>query len=269
MEFLKYFDIVNDVVTTGLITTDVVTTNLVTTNVESTYNRVPILKDNRIQLSMCSIQNVIFSLGCHERDSYHQLFFPFYNGVEICNTVVFGIDPEYNPHKYEKDEPIFIKIKDNQLKFRKLFNFRDIVVLSELEQNIHVFIIPSTIETDYRGFRSEAAESFAFTRDCSTSTEKWVEFYRLIEKCIVSEKRIYINNWVFTNSRYFKLVNGVHKCFYKDIGHFFEYFPEMGFLLNQLYGCWHSRNEIKIGITVFTNKMTIVPIERTELSLLY
>ena len=227
----------------------------------------PRLNENKIQTNISSIENVIFSLGTYERHSYEQLFFPIYKGTnEFNNTIIFGIDPEYSISTSKESR--FISIKDKQYKFSYLFSFKEIQCFYEFDKNIQLYIISSSIKTEHPGFRAEAAESFAYSKDCSTTSEQWSYFYKPLELLIRNDKCIFINNWVFTNSRFFKLINGSYKSFFTDIGHYFEYFPEIGFILNQLYGCWSSRNSISIYITSFTNKMTILPIEKTELSIL-
>ena len=233
-------------------------------------NYIPNVRENKIYSSLDNINNVIFSLGTYERDSFNQLFFPMNNKVQN-NSIVFGIDPEYSNFFAKDKSSLFLTINEEQLKFSQLFIFKDTIVYYEKERNIQLYLIRNSIQTEYRGFRGETAESFEYTKDCSTRNDDWLVFYRLIEKLIRDEKNIYINNWVFTNSRYFKLINGNYKAFFSDIGHYFEYFPEIGFILNQLYGCWYSRCQIKLYITVYPkniNKMMIVNIQKTELSII-
>ncbi len=240
---------------------------------------IPHIKENKITTNIDKFNSCIFSIGTYEKNSFEQTFYPL-KKKPTENSIILSIDPEYS--SFKPQDVLFIEsnnsntasssdtsLTDNQIKFNHLFSIHNIHCYYDFEKNIEFYIIPYKIDTDYPMFRGEAAESFEFSRDCSTTSMSWHSFYIIIQNFIKMNKNIYINNWAFTNSRYFKLVNGVHKPFYRDIGHFFEYFPEMGFILNQLYGCWSNRYKISIHITTYNlvcNKMTIKQIQDTELS---
>jgi hypothetical protein len=174
-----------------------------------------------------SYKHIVFSFGTYEKYSYEQMLFPLLN-TTIRDTIIFAIDPQYDT------------INTNILKINRSSNNSLELVRRNAyryyceEYNVEVFLVPQKIESEYNQYRYNEVSSFSYCRQCPAKGDDWKTFYSFLNRLIEKRKKIYINNWVFTNSRYFREVNGVIRAFNGNIGHFFEYFPELGFILYKL-----------------------------------
>ncbi len=184
---------------------------------------------DKIQINLDNYQNIVFSFGTYENGSYEQTVFPFLStNQSMDHSIIFSIDPEYNNNKNKN----FII---NNTEFQYLGTTNGIQVYSAPKNNIFLYMITEKIPTSYPQFKGESYETFSYTQECSMKNPFWTDFTNLFELCIQHNKKIFINSWVFTNSRYFKEVDGIYRCYSKDIGHYFEYFPELGFILREIY----------------------------------
>lgn len=214
----------------------------------------------RVPQDLYSYSNYVFSIGTH--NNLEQVFFPFakMNGP-IQNSIIFAIDPDYHPEKLPTN--LYYKYLD----LRRIFNYSNMVCYYDTENNVEVYFISESVTSSYTDYRYEAAESFNYTLKCPTEAVEWRYVEEFLRKLVENRKNIYINNWAFMNSRYFKEIDGRMRCFSRDIGHFYEYFPELGYILHKLFTQYANSITVNMFITHFTHEMTISTIQNSILKI--
>jgi hypothetical protein len=185
-----------------------------------------------------SFNKYVFSIGTYEGSSFKQLLFPL---IKNDNTLIFAIDEKYNlmdldVNSIEIDGLKYINIS-KQIKLTAFYN---------KEFNNMIFFIPENVRSSYYKIGITHFD-FMYTLECKPVTNDWFIFERFLLELVEKNKNIYINNWVFFNTRYFEEVNHKMLYRYRDTGHYFEYFPELG---NIIYNTYKMYPDSKIYITL-------------------
>ena len=102
------------------------------------------------------------------------------------------------------------------------------------KDHIIVYIIPHNIESDCKT-SGEVNSSYLYSFSCQPKSNTWKRFYMILQELIQQQKYIYINNRAFFNTNTFVLADGKHRRVSHNEGVYFEFFPELGFILNILY----------------------------------
>lgn len=186
--------------------------------------------------NLLNFNNYIFSIGVaniNKSELYNQIFYPIYKKKKLLNTVIFAIDNYLNIER--NDFAIILSFEKIEFKFIKenvYFNSKN---------NLKLYLIKENLETSYNSKISPQQnfiESFKYIPilDC------WKYFFLLLNYLISLQKSIFINNWAFFNTP-----RGT------DIGHYYELFPELGFILN-IINLENKKNNIEI-LKIFENDM--------------
>jgi hypothetical protein len=185
-----------------------------------------------------SFNKYVFSIGTYQGENFEQLMFPL---KTVDNTIIFALDEKYGLFDFNK---VYIEIDgleysnvSKQIKFNAFYN---------KEYNILIIFINENVRSSYNENGTTHLD-FLYTLDCNPKTNDWFIFGRFLIELLEKNKKVYINNWAFFNTRYFEEVN--HKLLYRyrDTGHYFEYFPELGYII---YNTYKMYPDSKIYITL-------------------
>lgn len=187
----------------------------------------------------------VFSIGTYEGDSYRQACFPIKN---YKDTLIFAIDEKYTEMD-TSESSIFI---NNY----KLIQQKNKFMYYNEENNFMIIFNPNNIHSEYyQKGDLPVYSNFIWTLTCKPKSNKWESFEYVLFLLLKGNKRIYINNWAFFNSRYFEEVGGKIISRNRDIGHYFEYFPEIGYILKKLY---NENKDIKLYISTYQNSEIVM-----------
>lgn len=175
-----------------------------------------------------SFEKYIFSIGTFEgSDRFRQLL---NSTTKYNNTIIFAIDQQYK--LLELDDIASMKIENisftNTSKKTKLQTFYN------KELNMMIVFIPENIQSSYYEI-GKTHNNFMYTIDCKAMKKEWILFERFLLELIEKNKKIYINNWVIFNTRYYEKKDEKMVYRYRNTGFFFEYFPELGYILYSVY----------------------------------
>ena len=186
-----------------------------------------------------SFTKYVFSIGTYEGDYFEQLMFPL-NTIE--DTIIFAIDEKY--HLLDKT------VSSIEIDGLKYLNISKKTKLTSFYNKIHntmIIFIDENIRSSYNE-KGITHSDFLYTLECKPETKDWLIFERFLLQLIDKNKKIYINNWAFFNTRYFEEVNKKVLYRYRDTGHYFEYFPEVGYIVFNIYKLYPQS---KLYITLY------------------
>ena len=171
----------------------------------------------------------------------------------FCNVFYF-IDKAYSDIQFHNSHIIHIMNRildnndtnkpDNKLKFECITNmYKNVETLINKEYSIIVHKIPYNIPTSYNSSKLYERtkinnENIDITYKSVPKDEFWIELYLLFKYFINSHinSKLYINNWVHTNSKIFLNQMSGHPTYVNAyIGVNFEYISEIGYILKYLY----------------------------------
>lgn len=173
-----------------------------------------------------SFSKYVFSIGTYEGEYFEQLMFPL-NTIE--DTIIFAIDEKYNL----LDKTV-TSIEIEGLTYRNVSKKTKLPAFYNIVYNTMIIFIDENIRSSYHEKRSTRSD-FLYTLECKPETKDWFIFERFLLQLVYKNKKIYINNWAFFNTRYFEEVNKKILYRYRDTGHYFEYFPELGYIIFNIY----------------------------------
>ena len=188
--------------------------------------------------NLWSFNKYVFSIGTYQGEHFEQLMFPL---KTVENTIIFAIDEKYNlldtTVPFIQFEGLTYNNVSKKIKRNAFYN---------KEYNILIIFIDENIRSSYNE-KGITHSDFLYTLDCNPKTNDWFIFERFLLELLEKNKTVYINNWAFFNTRYFEEVN--HKLLYRyrDTGHYFEYFPELGYIV---YNTYRMYPDSKIYITI-------------------
>jgi hypothetical protein len=213
-------------------------------------------------------ENIIFSIGTSELPTTHleQTVYPiikdkcsmdksliiaidklYFRGEDIPQTVGFG----YNQRVYELN-----KIEINNCNGKYFYKYDN---KNNDEKLLIGFFKENIPSTRYGGI---VKNDFTYTFDIELTSndendKKWKLFKSVIVKLLNADKKVFINNWAFTNSTIFERINQ-DRVVRRDvnIGHYYEFFPELGKILKDIV----SENQQKIQNLFITVVNVIKPI---------
>lgn len=180
------------------------------------------------QLDLFSFQNYIFSIGVYndsESELWRQVFYPMIDD-NLENTIIFAIDADF---KQLPEAMVYRPVLGYQ-KIQLKISFQSLKIYSDSKRNITLVIIPENLPSHYEPLQPQY--SFRESLDYPPMNKDWIDFFYFIDALVLLQKNVYINNWVFFYTRTWKRVNGRQRLDSIDQGHFFENFPELGFILN-------------------------------------
>jgi hypothetical protein len=179
----------------------------------------------------------VFSFGTYENNSTKQTIHPFIkHNIPINDSIIFTMDERYTDYKdgifplYHQQKRVNCHIKHQSNNYS---------VYENDDYSVIIFMIPKNVPTKYCQFRGNPQKNFHYTFGC-TPNSQWNAFSQFLSSLMNAEKYIYINNWAFYNLRYpdpitLKYKNG-------DNGHYFEHFPELGYILHKLIRYYKQPN---------------------------
>ena len=180
-------------------------------------------------------KNCVLSIGTYQSNSFDQMLY----AGPIDDTIVIAIDPEYYRKRFY-EETLFIQ-------GRKYRSFNDFIQAGnplfisiykciEARHPRHLVVfIPQRLLTDYPEASNKDQGNFSYSFHLTPQNLNWIKFKDFLLHLIDLEYTVYINNWAFTNSRVELDINGHTKMVNQTIGTHFEYFPELGCILKQIY----------------------------------
>lgn len=226
-------------------------------------------KDEKIM----SYNNFVFSIGANESlYDYDQTIYPIKLGnTSENNTIIFAIDRDYELSRMDEDLRIRLQLKDNAEESKNNVNNENnkkesikIISLKKYDltcdtqpkfsfyRNKEINFAICFIKDNIPSFVQEYSikSNFKYSFDCDFTKNKeinkniynfWTNFNIKLKLLILKEKNIYINNFAFFNTPSSK-----------DRGHYFELFPELGYLLKKIYNTSKKIHiDIHLFITVF------------------
>jgi len=208
--------------------------------------------------------NYIFSIGVFQEQQQlgssklklNQIFAPLENpklSNNIRNTLIFAIDPRFKDYKL----PNVLEYKIGRLeivlqKIRKMNSIHYI----DYSFNIVLIFIDEKIDSQYytedRVFKS-FKKTFKSIPDIIINGHRnyWVDLYYFISYLINTGKKVVINNWAFLKS-VVQISPNVLKTI--KVNEFFEFFPELGFIINII--AITNPNANSIFVTNWTRDIT-------------
>jgi len=192
-----------------------------------------------------SFTKYVFSIGTYEGEYFEQLMFPL---KTIEDTIIFAIDEKY----HLIDKTVF-SIEIEGLKYLNISKKIKLPGFYNKVNNNMIIFIDKNIRSSYNE-KGITHSDFLYTLECKPETNDWFIFERFLLQLVEKNKKIYINNWAFFNTRYFEEVNKKVLYRYRDTGHYFEYFPELGYIIFNIYTLYP---ECKLYITLYENVQKI------------
>jgi len=208
--------------------------------------------------------NYIFSIGVFQEHQQlgssklklNQIFAPLENpklSNNIRNTLIFAIDPRFKDYKL----PNVLEYKIGRLeivlqKIRKMNSIHYI----DYSFNIVLIFIDERIDSQYytedRVFKS-FKKTFKSIPDIIINGHRnyWVDLYYFISYLINTGKKVVINNWAFLKSVVQTSPNVLTTI---KVNEFFEFFPELGFIINII--AITNPNANSIFVTNWTRDIT-------------
>lgn len=223
-----------------------------------------------------SYHNFVFSIGTDEGlYDYDQTIYPIKLGnISANNTIIFAIDSDYklswmdkeirirlNPKKNNEKSKNNVnnnKIKNNKKPTENIITLKkcDLTCITEpefsfyrnTELNFTICFIKDNLPTFGQEYKKKTDFIYSFDRDFTKNKEInknvynfWTILNMRLKLLILNEKNIFINNFAFFNA-----------FSSRDRGHYFELFPELGYLLKILYDTNKKSGKVtKLFITVF------------------
>jgi hypothetical protein len=201
------------------------------------------LQGRNLKLDIFGFDNYIFSIGVFKEERQfgrvnlvldHVLApvgrkpFP-----EIYNTLTFAVDPKYKDYVFPNQ--LVYQWQGDHIILYKIIKSNGSIYFYNHEFNIALIFIDEKIDSQYYT-EARTFKSFKKTFKCipdiiiNGHRNYWVDLYYFISYLINTGKKVSINNWAFLHERVsllspMKLISIVKN-------EYFEFFPELGFILN-------------------------------------
>jgi len=195
-------------------------------------------------------KNYIFSIGVfqQERTSMYsrlvldQIFAPLYRPKpldDISGTLIFAIDPLFKDYPFPDE--LKYRIGKHEIVLQQITNSNGDIYFYDTRFNIQLVFIGEKLDSQYGEQQKWVFKSFNKTFKCMPDIiingrqNYWVDLYYFIQYLLYCDKKVFINNYAYVESTLWVYPKDKNPyCKKLTENRYFEFFPELGFILNIL-----------------------------------
>lgn len=188
----------------------------------------------------------IFSIGVFKEERSRlvldQIFAPLVRPIpldDISETLIFAIDPLFNGYPFP-DELKYTMGK-TEIVLEKNTNDNGSIYFYNSAFKIQLIFIGERLDSQYGEQQKWVFKSFNKTFQCvpgktmNGHPNYWIDLYYYIQYLLYCERKVYINNYAYVESTLWVYPkNKQPYCKKLTENRYFEFFPELGFILNML-----------------------------------
>jgi hypothetical protein len=171
-----------------------------------------------------------------------QIFAPLYRPKpldDIRETLIFAIDPLFKD--YPLPDELKYKIGTNEIVLNRITNVNGAIYYYDTQFKIQLVFIGEKLDSQYDNQQQRVFKSFNKTFKCTPDIiihghqNYWVDLYYFIQYLLYHHKKVFINNYAYVESTLWVYPKDKPPyCKKLTENRYFEFFPELGFILNIL-----------------------------------